>query len=116
MTEPPVRCAPSEPRRPASCPLAVDVMMAAFRTVSSYFHGATQSELALREYKERHGWSSGAETRRALAPQMNYLMSAGRYPNYQRYGLGAAHKDDPTWEFDLGLDCILDGITARLGV
>lgn len=100
----------------ATTGLDADSMMAAFRTVSSYVHGATQSELALREYKERHGWSSGAETRQALAPQMNYLMSTGRYPNYRRYGLGAAHKDDPTWEFDLGLDCILDGIAARLGV
>ncbi|RFC72643.1 hypothetical protein DXZ75_37670 [Streptomyces sp. AcE210] len=60
--------------------------------------------------------SVGADTRQALAPRMNHLMGKGRYyPNCQRYGLGAAHKDDPTWEFDLGLDRILDGIAARLG-
>ncbi|MFG2658109.1 hypothetical protein [Streptomyces sp. NPDC048425] len=55
-------------------------------------------------------------TRQALAPQMNYLMSAGCYPNCQRHGLGAAHKGAPAWEFGRGLDCILYGIAARPGV
>lgn len=91
-------------------------MMVAFRTVSAFAHGASQSEMALREWTESAGWSSGDETRLGLAPQMTYLMGTGRYPTYRRYGLRATRKDDATWAFETGLDCVLDGIAARLGI
>ncbi|MCX5336348.1 MULTISPECIES: TetR/AcrR family transcriptional regulator [unclassified Streptomyces] len=100
----------------AACDLDADSMMAAFRTVNSYVHGSTQAEIVLREYQERHGWAGGDETRQALAPQMNYLMSTGRYPTYERYGAEAARKDDHTWAFEFGLDCVLGGIAERLGI
>lgn len=93
-----------------------DSMMVAFRTVSAFAHGASQSEVALREWTESAGWSSGDETRLGLAPQMTYLMATGRYPIYRRYGLRATRKDDATWAFETGLDCVLDGIAARLGI
>ncbi|MGX5213002.1 TetR/AcrR family transcriptional regulator [Streptomyces violaceus] len=100
----------------AVCGLDADSVMAAFRTITSYVHGAAQAEIAIREYQERHGWTSGDETRRALAPQMVYLMSTGRYPTYDQYALSAARKDDRAWEFAFGLDCVLDGIAQRLGI
>ncbi|MDG4860473.1 TetR/AcrR family transcriptional regulator [Streptomyces sp. T-3] len=96
--------------------LDADEMMAAFRTVSSFVHGATQAEVSLAEYMRENGWESGDETRRGLAPQMKYLMETGRYPTYRRYAQGAARKDDRAWEFELGLDCVLDGIAQRLGI
>jgi AcrR family transcriptional regulator len=98
------------------CELDADSMMAAFRTVSSFVHGSAQAEIALRTYKEQHGWKSGDEARQALAPQMNYLMESGRYPTYRRYALAASRKDDSTWEFEFGVDCVLDGIAKRLGI
>ncbi|MFB7632861.1 TetR/AcrR family transcriptional regulator [Streptomyces sp. NPDC056149] len=91
-----------------------DSVMAAFRAVNAYVHGAAQSEVALRQYMEDNGWASGDETRRALAPQMTYLMETGRYPTYRRYTLGAGRKDDAAWQFETGLDCVLDGIAARI--
>ncbi|WP_447039492.1 TetR/AcrR family transcriptional regulator [Streptomyces sp. DSM 118878] len=93
-----------------------DSVMAAFRAVSAYAHGATQSEVALRQYMDDNGWSSGDETRRALAPQMMYLMGTGRYPTYRRYALGEGRKDDAAWQFETGLECVLDGIAARFGI
>ncbi|MGW6203303.1 TetR/AcrR family transcriptional regulator [Streptomyces sp. NPDC055089] len=93
-----------------------DAMMVAFRTVSAFAHGAAQSEVALREWTESAGWSSGDETRLGLAPQMMYLMETGRYPTYRRYGQRATRKDDATWAFETGLDCVLDGIAARFGI
>ncbi|MFF6951630.1 TetR/AcrR family transcriptional regulator [Streptomyces iakyrus] len=96
--------------------LDADSVMAAFRAVTSFVHGAAQTEIALREYQERHGWTSGDETRQALAPQMVYLMSTGRYPTYEQYALSASRKDDRAWEFLFGLDCVLDGIAQRLGI
>lgn len=47
---------------------------------------------------------------------MKWLMSTGRYPVYQRFLAEARHKDDATWRFDLGLDCVLDGIATRMGL
>ncbi|MFD7295072.1 TetR/AcrR family transcriptional regulator [Streptomyces sp. NPDC059897] len=96
--------------------LAADAMVAAHRAVASFVHGATQTEIALLQYREQHDWKSGAETRQALAPQMNYLMDSGRYPTYRAYTLSATRKDDPAWEFEFGLDCVLDGIARRLGI
>lgn len=96
--------------------LDADSVMAALRAVTSFVHGSAQTEIAVREYQERHGWTSGDETRQALAPQMRYLMSTGRYPTFERYALSAARKDDRAWEFAFGLDCVLDGIAQRLGI
>ncbi|MEV4943338.1 TetR/AcrR family transcriptional regulator [Streptomyces zaomyceticus] len=94
--------------------LDVDTMMAAFRAVNAYVHGATQSEAALRQYMEDQGWQSADDTRRGLAPQMSYLMETGRYPTYRRYTRGAARKDDATWQFETGLDCVLDGVAGMV--
>ncbi|MEU7717736.1 TetR/AcrR family transcriptional regulator [Streptomyces tibetensis] len=96
--------------------LDADSVMAAFRAVASFVHGAAQTEIALRDYQERNGWTSGDETRQALAPQMRYLMSTGRFPAFEQYALGATRKDDRAWEFAFGLDCVLDGIGQRLGI
>ncbi|WP_329118113.1 TetR/AcrR family transcriptional regulator [Streptomyces sp. NBC_01465] len=96
--------------------LDVDTMMVALRTVNAYVYGTTRSEVALQSYMKQRGWDGPDQTRTALAPQMNYLMETGRYPAYRRYIHEASHKDDPSWEFELGLDCVLDGIEARLGL
>ncbi|MFF1921521.1 TetR/AcrR family transcriptional regulator [Streptomyces sp. NPDC058221] len=93
-----------------------DTMMVVFRTVSAYAHGAVSTELALHEWTRSAGWSSGTETRMGLAPQMTYLMDTGRYPTYRRYGERATRKDDAAWAFEVGLDCVLDGISARFGI
>ncbi|WP_237525198.1 TetR/AcrR family transcriptional regulator C-terminal domain-containing protein [Streptomyces sp. SID5643] len=100
----------------AVCGLDADSVMAAFRAVTSFVPGSAQSEIGLRDYQERHGWASGDETREALAPQMRHLVGTGRYPAFERYALGATRKDDRAWEFEFGLDCVLDGIGQRLGI
>ncbi|MFG2330347.1 TetR/AcrR family transcriptional regulator [Streptomyces sp. NPDC048604] len=89
-----------------------DAMMAVFRTVHAYVHGATQSEAALGQYMAENGWESGDDTRRGLAPQMEYLMNTGRYPTYRRYTRAAARKDDAGWLFETGLECVLDGVAG----
>lgn len=96
--------------------LDADTIMAAFRTVGAYVHGVSQSEVALRQYMEENGWTSGDDARQGLAPQMTYLMETGRYPAYRRYALAAGRKDDAAWQFETGLDCVLDGIAVRLGL
>ncbi|WP_367044525.1 hypothetical protein [Streptomyces sp. Je 1-332] len=43
-------------------------------------------------------------------------MDTGRCPTYQRYGRKSRRKDDATWMYETGLECVLDGIAARLGI
>jgi AcrR family transcriptional regulator len=94
----------------------VDTMMAVFRTVTAYVDGAVAAEISLLQLMQDRGWSSGQEARTGLAPQMNWLMNTGRYPTYQRYIHEAAHKDDPQWQFETGLDCVLDGIATGMDI
>ncbi|MFI0922911.1 TetR/AcrR family transcriptional regulator [Streptomyces sp. NPDC021012] len=94
--------------------LDVDTMMAAFRAVGAYVHGAVQAEVAVALYMKEQGWENADETRRGLAPQMTYLLGTGRYPTYRAYALGAARKDDAAWLFETGLDCVLDGVAGLI--
>ncbi|MFG1808156.1 TetR/AcrR family transcriptional regulator [Streptomyces sp. NPDC049040] len=93
-----------------------DTMMAVFRTVTAYVDGAVAAELGLLRLMHEQGWSSGHETRTGLAPRMTWLMNTGRYPAYQHYIHHATRKDEPQWQFETGLDCVLDGIAARMGI
>jgi AcrR family transcriptional regulator len=96
--------------------LDADTAMAVYSTVTAYVHGAVDSEIGLAQMLRARGWSSREEARSGLARQMAWLMNTGRYPMYERYMGEAARKDDPQWQFETGLDCVLDGIAARLGV
>ncbi|MBO1417868.1 TetR/AcrR family transcriptional regulator C-terminal domain-containing protein, partial [Streptomyces sp. FH025] len=96
--------------------LDADTTMAVFRTVTGYVHGSIAAEIALQTLRRDRGWSDGDETRAGLAPRMSYLMGTGRYPNYQRYLHEATRKDDADWQFETGLDCVLDGIAAHFGI
>lgn len=96
--------------------LDVDAMMAVLGTVNSYVHGAVSAECAHSSLMREQGAGSNDDLRLALAPQMRYLIGTGRYPTYHRYLLEATRKDDPQWRFETGLDSVLDGIAARLGI
>ncbi|RDI45359.1 TetR/AcrR family transcriptional regulator [Nocardia mexicana] len=94
--------------------LDVDTAMAVYGTVTAYVHGAVDSEVRLSQMLHARGWSTREEARTGLATQMTWLMNTGRYPMYARYIQNAARKDDVQWQFETGLDSVLDGITARL--
>lgn len=96
--------------------LDADTAMGVYRTVTAYVHGAVDSEVGLAQMLRARGWSSREEARSGLASQMRWLIGTGRYPRYERYIGEAARKDDAQWQFETGLDCVLDGIAARLGV
>ncbi|HEY9439237.1 MAG TPA: TetR/AcrR family transcriptional regulator [Thermopolyspora sp.] len=96
--------------------LDADTAMAVYSTVTAYVHGAVDAEVGLTHMLRVRGWSNRQEARSGLASQMTWLVNTGRYPNYERYIREAALKDDPQWQFETGLDCVLDGIAARLGI
>jgi len=94
--------------------LDADTAMAVVDTVADYTHGATGREVTLSQIMQREGWQSPDDLRDAYAPHMIYLMSTGRYPAFHRWVREAKRKDDAQWRFEFGLDCLLDGIAARL--
>lgn len=96
--------------------LDADTMMAVCRTVDAYVQGAVGFEIGLSELLREQGWSSTNEARTGLAPRMTWLVGTGRYPTYERYLREATRKDDQEWQFETGLDSVLDGIAARLGI
>jgi AcrR family transcriptional regulator len=96
--------------------LDVDSMMAIFATVTAYVRGATSGEVAEREAARRQGWVSDDDVRLAYLPYVRWLIESGRYPTLTRYIIEGSNEDDAEWRFDFGLECVLEGIAARLGI
>jgi AcrR family transcriptional regulator len=96
--------------------LDIDSMMAVFGTVTAFVRGATGGEVAQRAVMRNQGWTSEQDARLAYLPYVRWLMETGRYPTLTRYIVGGSNKDDAQWHFEFGLECVLDGIAARLGI
>jgi AcrR family transcriptional regulator len=96
--------------------LDVDTMMAVFGTVNSFARGAVFAEVTQREALERHGWESEDDARLAYLPWVRWMLNSGRYPKVTRYIIEGSNEDDAEWQFEFGLNCMLDGIAARLGI
>ncbi|WP_406282428.1 TetR/AcrR family transcriptional regulator [Embleya sp. NBC_00896] len=96
--------------------LDVDAMMAAVDSLGVYVQGRTAAEVAREQLMVGQGAADGGELRTSLAPEMTWLLGTGRYPTFHRYTREATRKDDPQWQFETGLDCLLDGIAVRMGI
>jgi AcrR family transcriptional regulator len=96
--------------------LDADLTMSVFRAVDAYVHGAMSYESAVSAVMSEEGLSDGDDLRNELAPLMAWHMRTGRYPAFQHYLRTATRKDDAEWQFDTGLDCLLDGFASRLGI
>jgi AcrR family transcriptional regulator len=94
--------------------LDADRTMSVYRSVAAFVHGATRAEMGYRQLIQERGYTGGTGTRPGLSGQLNWLLSTGRYPAFTRYLQDAAHEEDLTWQFETGLDYILDGIAARI--
>ncbi|MFI9841480.1 TetR/AcrR family transcriptional regulator [Nonomuraea sp. NPDC051941] len=94
--------------------LDADTKMAVVNTVGSYTQGVTGAEIAMRRLMAGQGWSSEQQVYLSMAPQLTYLLDTGRYPGFRQYIYEGRHKDRPGWQFETGLEYVLDGIAARL--
>ncbi|MFC5180247.1 TetR/AcrR family transcriptional regulator [Actinomadura harenae] len=126
LTELPATISPLSPNRMAAAEQALasldglgldaDTMMAVYRSVDYYTYGATNSELSYQHFMKRHDFESPGHLRAALGPHMRYLMDTGRYPTYRRYLHEGVRKDDNDWQFETGLNAVLDGIETRFNL
>ena len=90
----------------------LDAVMPMAAAVNAYVIGAVRREIAERRAER----PSGLDMKRhqsALGPYLNRVFATGRFPALETVVRDAAHLDaDET--FRIGLDCLLDGIEARI--
>jgi AcrR family transcriptional regulator len=96
--------------------LDADSMMAVFGTVTAFVRGATGAEVAQRAIMRKQGGASDQDTRLAYLPYARRPTETGRYPTLTRCIAGGSNEADAQWHFEFGLECVLDGIAARLGI
>ncbi|MCY1044933.1 TetR/AcrR family transcriptional regulator C-terminal domain-containing protein [Corallococcus sp. bb12-1] len=85
----------------------IDAVLNAVGTVNAYVVGALQSEANERASLESREWQN------TVGPYLHRMLATGRFPTLTRASRDAS---DTSYEvvFDKGLDCVLDGIAARL--
>ncbi|GAA2298683.1 TetR/AcrR family transcriptional regulator C-terminal domain-containing protein [Nonomuraea roseoviolacea subsp. roseoviolacea] len=90
----------------------IDTIMLAVNTVNVYVIGALQRQIADLRAARTTGMDE-REWQHASYPYLARMLATGRYPTLARFVRDASHADaDST--FEAGLDCVLDGIAARL--
>ncbi|WP_312864741.1 TetR/AcrR family transcriptional regulator C-terminal domain-containing protein [Saccharothrix tamanrassetensis] len=68
---------------------------------------------AARRAEQRTGLTK-EQWQRSVGPYISEVLAAGEHPMLARRVLEAA-EPDPDAEFEFGLDCVLDGLAARVG-
>lgn len=99
----------------AAVALTPDITLAsqALGAVHAYVLGSVAAQQALRRAEQRTGLSE-EEWQRSVGPYISEVLAAGEHPMLARRVL-EAEELDPDVEFAFGLDCVLDGLAARLG-
>ena len=81
-------------------------------TVEAYVDGFAQREAAPEAIRRRTGMTE-AEWRASFAAYLRHILASGQYPSLARLiARNAEISADATFEF--GLECVLDGIAARI--
>ncbi|MFD8571776.1 TetR/AcrR family transcriptional regulator [Streptomyces sp. NPDC059639] len=96
--------------------LRPDLSMMVFDTVNSYVHGAAYTEVAMRMLIEEHGLTDTDGVKASMAPGFVWLVGSGRYPAFLRSVEAGGRPGDPAGKFESGLECVLDGIAARMRI
>jgi AcrR family transcriptional regulator len=105
----------SESALRAAVALTPDITQAsqALGTVRAYVLGSVAAQQALLRAEQRTGLTE-EEWQHSMGPYIREVLAAGKHPMLARRVL-EAEELDPDVEFAFGLDCVLDGLAARLG-
>jgi AcrR family transcriptional regulator len=90
----------------------IDIVMQAAGTVHAYTLGALRREITERRAERASGMTE-QQWQTASGPYITRMLATGRYPTLAKIVRDATHPGTDT-TFDTGLDCVLDGIAARL--
>jgi AcrR family transcriptional regulator len=105
----------SESALRAAVALTPDITLAsqALGAVHAYVLGSVATQQAVRRAEQRTGLTE-EQWQRSVAPYSRAVLAAGEHPMLARRVL-EAEELDPDVEFAFGLECVLDGLAARLG-
>jgi AcrR family transcriptional regulator len=81
--------------------------------VTAYSRAAAHDEVSRARLRAPEGWSTEQDARDANLRRLTWLLDNGDYPTYRRF-VREGTPDDGQARFEFGLDCLLDGIAARL--
>jgi AcrR family transcriptional regulator len=90
----------------------VDAVMPAVAAVNAYVIGAVRREIAERRAERATGMDE-KRWQASLGPYLERTFATGRFPALATVVRDAAHLDAER-TFRIGLDCLLDGIEARI--
>ncbi|KAB8187744.1 TetR/AcrR family transcriptional regulator [Microbispora catharanthi] len=96
--------------------LDADTAMTVVGTVTAFVAGATTARIRMDRLMRKEGAEKMDDLRSLYSSRMRWLLESGRYPAFERYIRQGVRKDDDDWQFELGLDSVLDGIAARLKI
>ncbi|MEU7938436.1 TetR/AcrR family transcriptional regulator [Microbispora bryophytorum] len=96
--------------------LDADTAMTVIGTVTAFVTGATTARIRMVRLMRKEGAEKMDDLRSLYSSRMKWLLESGRYPAFERYIRQGVRKDDDDWQFELGLDSVLDGIAARLPI
>lgn len=82
--------------------------------VTAYARASTHDEIARARLRAGGGGAAADDARATAHARPARLLEAGEYPTYRRYTAAAPSRVDARTRFAFGLDCLLDGIAARL--
>ncbi len=81
--------------------------------IGGYVLGTVLDELGEEEARQRSGMTE-KEWHGLIEPYMRQVLATGDYPNLARVVMEADESEDKEKDFAFGLDCMLDGIAARI--
>jgi len=98
----------------AAVALTPDITLAsqALGAVRAYVLGSVAGQQAALRAEQRSGLTK-EQWQRSLGPYITKVLAAGEHPMLARRVL-EAEEPDPDVEFAFGLECVLDGLAARL--
>ncbi|ACU71642.1 transcriptional regulator, TetR family [Catenulispora acidiphila DSM 44928] len=82
--------------------------------VTAYTRAGTHDEVTRERLRAPEGWTSPRDAKDANTDRLAWLLANGDYPRYERSLHEGAPRHDEQARFEFGLDCLLDGIAARL--
>lgn len=91
----------------------IDLASQALSAVHAYVLGSVATQQAARQAEQRTGLSE-EQWQRSVGPYISEVLAAGEHPMLARR-VREAEEPDPDVEFAFGLDCVLDGLAARVG-
>ncbi|NUR59050.1 MAG: TetR/AcrR family transcriptional regulator [Catenulispora sp.] len=82
--------------------------------VTAYTRAGTHDEITRGRLRAPEGWTSQRDAKDANTDRLAWLLANGEYPRYERSLREGAPRPDEQARFEFGLDCLLDGIAARI--